>query len=120
RAVLRDRDDLAVLDQLAVPRLAQERSDRRAEEHLPVADADDERALQPRAHERLRVLAVDDDEREVAVAPRIGLRDGAGKVALVVALDEVGDDLRIGLRGEGMALLEQGILELAEVLDNPV
>ena len=65
-AVLRDRDDLAVLDQLHAPRLPQERGDRRGEEHLPVADADDERALQPRADEHLRMLAVDDDEREMA------------------------------------------------------
>ena len=120
RAVLRDRDDLAVLDQLDVPRLAQERSDGRGEEHLPLADADDERALQACANEHLRVLAVDHHEREVAVELRIGLGDGVGEVPLVIALDKVRDDLRVRLRGEGMALFEQRILELPEVLDDPV
>ncbi len=84
-AFLRDRDDLAVLDQLHAPRLAQERGDRRGEEHLFVADADDERALQPRADEHPRMLAVDDDEGEMALELRVGPGDRVGEVALVVS-----------------------------------
>jgi hypothetical protein len=37
-----------------------------------------------------------------------------------VALDEVGDDLGVGLRAEAVAFLEERVLELAEVLHDPV
>ena len=96
-AVGRDRDDLAVLDQLDAARLAQERGDRGGEEHLALADADDERALEARADEHVGMVAVDDDEGEVALELGVGRAHGLGEVALVVALDEVRDDLGVGL-----------------------
>ena len=59
-------DDLAVARELHGARLAQERRRVRSEEHLALADPDDERHLMARADEKARVVAVDDDEREVA------------------------------------------------------
>ena len=54
RALGRDRDDVVVVDQLHAASLGQERSDRRREEHLALADADDERRLAARADEQVR------------------------------------------------------------------
>ncbi len=116
----RDLDDLAVLDQLHPRRLALERGDRRRQEHLTLAHADDERALQPRADEQVRVLLVDDNEREVALELLVDDADGVEQVAPVVALDEVRDHLGVRLRREDVALGLEALLQLAEVLDNPV
>ena len=113
-------DDLAVLDQLDAPGLAEERGDRRGEERLAVAEADDERALEPRADEQARVVAVADDEREVALELAVRRADGLDEVAMVVALDEVGDRLRVRLGGEDVAVGLERLLQLAVVLDDAV
>ena len=120
RAVGGDRNDLAVVDQLELSRFAKEGRGRRGEEHLALADADEQRALQARSHELLRVVVVDDDEGEVAFELLVRLDDSLGQVAAVVPLDEVGDDLCVGLRAEAVPLGLERILELAEVLDDPV
>ena len=65
------------LDELHAARLAEERGDRRGEEDLALADADDERRLAARADEQLRVVVVDRDEREVALELLVGGADGA-------------------------------------------
>ena len=85
----RDRDDVAVVDQLHAARLREERRDRRREEHLALADADDERRLTARADEQVGMVVVDDDEREVSLELRVRLLHGRDEVAVVVALDEV-------------------------------
>ena len=74
----------------------------------------------PGADEKVRVVAVDDDEREVAL--ELGEREPnrVDEIALVVALDEVGDGLRVGLGGEGVALGRETRAELPVVLDDPV
>ena len=101
-------------------RLAQEGGGVRGEEHLAVADPDDERRLVPRADEQVRVVVVDDDEGEVALELGERAPDCLGEVALVVALDQVRDGLGVGLGGEGVALGDQPSAELAVVLDDPV
>ena len=76
----------------------EERGDRRREEHLALADADDERRLAARADEQVRVVVVDDDEREVALElQRTRCCTASNEVAVVVALDEVDDDLGVRL-----------------------
>src|SRR5262249_27162502 len=45
---------------------------------------------------------------------------GLGQIAPVVALDQVGDDLGVGLRGEGVTVVLERGLELAVVLDDSV
>ena len=66
------------------------------------------------------MVAVDDDEREVALQLVVGLDDGVGQVAVVVALDQVRDGLGVGLGAEAMARGLERLLELAVVLDDPV
>jgi hypothetical protein len=119
-AVGGDRDDLAVLDQLELPRLRDEGGDHRSEEHLAVADADDEWALKPRADEEIRLVAVDDDEREMALELFVRLLHRLDEIAVVVALDQVNDDLGVGLGVERVPLGLERALQLAEVLDDPV
>ena len=66
------------------------------------------------------MVAVDDDEREVALELVVGRAHRLDEVAFVVALDEVRDDLRVGLRREGVAVGFERLAQLAEVLDDPV
>src|SRR5262249_17989874 len=120
RTLRRDRDDLAVVDQLNLPRLAEEGDRRRREEHLPVARAAEQRALPACADQLARVVVVDDDEREVSFELRVRRANGLAEVAAVVALDKVRDDLCVGLGVEGVPLSFEGLLQLPEVLHDPV
>src|ERR671931_2455816 len=120
RALGGDRHDLAVVDQLDPPRLAEEGDRRGSEEHLPVARADEQWALLTGADELAGVIVVDDDEREVSFELPVGGANGLAQVAAVVALDEVRDDLGVGLGAEDVTLRFEGLLQLTEVLDNPV
>ena len=116
----RDRDDLAVLDQLHATRLAQEGGDRRGEEGLPLAEADEERALEARPDEDAGMVGVDDDEREMALEVPVRRAHGLGQVADIVALDEMGDHLCVGLGRERVAVGLEALAQLAEVLDDAV
>jgi hypothetical protein len=104
---VRDRDDLSVLDQLHAVGLALEGCDRRREEGLPVGEADHQRALEPRAHEQAGMGAVDDDEGEVTFQIGIGGSHSLDEITLVVTLDQVRDDLGVGLRRERVVLGKQ-------------
>ena len=115
-----DGDDLAVLDHLHPAGLGQERRDRRADEVLAVADADDERALLARRDEQVAVVQVHRDEGVVTPQLAEGCADGGDQIAVVVALDQVRDDLGVGLRGEGVALVGELPAQLRVVLDDPV
>ena len=86
----------------------------------PFADADEQRALVPRADELLGVVVVDDDEGEVALELAVGLARRLEQVAVVVALDQVDDHLGVGLGVEDVALGLERRLQLAVVLDDPV
>ena len=66
------------------------------------------------------MVVVDHDEREVALERGVGLLHRAHEIAVVMALDEVHDDLGVGLRRERVALGDERVLELAVVLDDPV
>ena len=60
------------------------------------------------------------DERVRAFELAEGRPNRVGEVALVGLLDEVGDGLGVGLRGQRVAALDEPVAELAEVLDDPV
>jgi hypothetical protein len=73
-----------------------------------------------RADEEVGMVAVDDDEREVALELRECLAHGLDEVALVVPLDEVGDRLGIRLGAVRVAVLGEARPQLAVVLDDAV
>ena len=99
-ALGRDHDELAVADELGLARVLEERDDVGGEERLALAQADDHRALQARAHDHLRVQRRDDAEREVPVQVEERQAHGLDEIAVVVRLEQVGDDLGIGLGAE--------------------
>ena len=70
------------------------------------ADPDDQWHLVARADEETRVVAVDDDESKMPFELAEREPHRLDEVALVVALDEVGHRLRVGLGGEGVAVGE--------------
>ena len=113
-------DDLAVLDLEHAPRLGEEGRDRRGEERLAVAEPDHQRALLARRHQRVGVVAVHGGERVVAPELAECVADRVGEVAVVVALDQVGDDLGVGLGAEPVALGLELASQLGVVLDDPV
>ena len=73
-----------------------------------------------RSHEQAGMVAVDDDEGEMPLELGERQTDGLDEVAVVVTLDEVGDRLRVGLRGEAVPLGSEALLQLAVVLDDAV
>ncbi len=117
----RDHHDLVVLDQLDVARVGEEGRNRRAEEVLALAAADDERALLAGGDDEARLVRPDGDEGVVAPQPAVGQAHGFSQaVAVEQVRDEVGDDLGVGLRREDGAVGLELLLELHVVLDDPV
>ena len=72
------------------------------------------------ADQRVLVVVVHGDEGVVPAQIAEGLAHRLGQVALVVALDQVGDDLGVGLGGEVVALVAQLAPQLGVVLDDSV
>ena len=103
-ALGRDHDELAVADELGLARVLQEGDDVGGEERLALAEPDHHRALQARAHDHLRVQRRDDAEREVPVQVEEGQAHGLDEVAVVVRLEQVRDDLGVGLGAERVAV----------------
>ena len=117
-----DRDDLVLAELEGVPGVLDEGRDIAAEEVLAVAQADDERGVAAGAHDDAGAVRVHGQQGERALEP---LHDGAhrvGEVAhpVVLATDEHGGDLGVGLAAELDPLLEQLVLERVEVLDDAV
>ena len=103
----RDLDDLAVIGEHRAARLAEERGDVRGEEVLALAEPDDERRLAANADEQVGMIVVDHDDREVAFEQRIDARERRGEIAVVLALEQVHDDLGVGLGAERVTLGDQ-------------
>ena len=55
------------------------------------------------ADEEVGVVVVDGDDREVALELRVDALDGLGEIAVVLLLEQVDDDLGVGLGGERVA-----------------
>ena len=124
-AVGGDHDRLVLTQFDGVAGVFDERGDVGAEEHLAVADADDQRGRATRGDDRARLVRVGEHQREVALQPRQHRHHGADEVArgravVVLPGDEVDGDLGVGVAGE----LDAGGLEfsaqLGVVLDDPV
>ena len=122
RAGRRDRDDVPVVREHDAVGMGEKRDDGRREEHLAVADADDEGSLAAHADEQVGMVVVDDDEGEVALESRVDVLHGLGEIVAggEPLLDQVRHDLGVGLGDEGVPLGGQLVAELAIVLDDPV
>src|SRR5256885_922261 len=70
---------------------------------LIVSEADDQRRVEARADEKLGVVAGEHGQRVRAFDALQGGPDGGQEVALVVGLDEVRNDLRVGVGREFVA-----------------
>ncbi len=116
----RDRRDLAVVRELHAARLREERREVRCEEVLALAEPDDHRRLVAHADELVRMVAVDDDEREVALEPPVDRAHCRHEVAVVGVLEQVRDRLRVRLGAKRVAGRGQLLAQLAVVLDDAV
>jgi len=77
--------------------MREEGGDGRGEEHLAVTHADDERRLTPRADDDAGLVGRDDAEGEVPFEPRDRRPHCCGETLAGVLLDQVHDDLGVGL-----------------------
>ena len=89
------------------------------EEALPVADADDERDVHPRSDDPIRVIGMHDADGVRATNLTQREPDGLDEIAVVLRLDEVREDLGVGVGGEPMPAAASR-LDLGVVLDDPV
>ena len=120
RALGPQRDDLAVARELHATRLAEKSSRVRGEEHLVAPDPDNERHLVACADEETWMVVMDHDEREVALELVERETHCLDEVALVVALDEMRDRLRVRLGRERVAVGREARRQLAVILDDAV
>ena len=115
-------DDLVLADLDGTLRVVDERGDIGAEEVLPFAEADNERAVTASRDDHVRIVFVDCEQRkgpfEVRDARTHGLREALG--GLTFAREEVGDDLRVGVREELVAVVGKLLFEGGEVFDDAV
>ena len=120
RAFGAKRDDVAVLEEDHGARVRHEGGDRRGEEHLAVADADDQRCLVARAHDDVGLVGRDGAEGVVAVQQTDRLADRSGEAAADALLDEMRHHLGVGLAGERVTALRELGAQLLVVLDDAV
>ena len=101
-------------------RMADERGDVGGEEVLVRADAEDERAAVLHGHKLAGVIVTDDADGVGAFKPGDGLHDGALEVAVIVHLQEIHNDLGVGLALEHVAMGAKLLTKLGIVFDYAV
>ena len=87
---------------------------------LAGADSQHQRRAFARTDHALRLVAAEHSDRIGAAQPRRGVLDRLEQVAVVVVVDQVGDDLGVGLAREVIALGAQLGAQLVVVLDDAV
>ena len=93
----------------------------RRDEELPVAEADDDRRAVSDGDDLFRIVGRDQHQREQPAHQQQRAPDAVLEaVVLHLALDEVRDDLRVGLGDELVALLLELLLQIEVVLDDAV
>ncbi len=112
--------DVAVLEEDDPIGVRQDRRDVGGEEGLAVGESHDERHVLARADQPIGLAPMHDDDGVGTLHPAQRVTDRVGQVALVGLFDEVGDGLRVGLRGERVATRLESVAQFAEVLDDPV
>ena len=115
-------DPVAFVQISDVLREGRERQRIGAEKHLALAPTDGERRTAPRADEQVRLALEQEGERKSAAQLRQGGGDrlDRGIAALHFFRNQMGDDFRVGLGVELVALATQRLAQFAEILDNAV
>ena len=111
---------VALLQEDHAVRVREDRCHVARDEALLAVEAHDERHVQAGPDETADLAPVHDHERVGALDAPERRADRVREITPVGVLDEVGDGLRVGLRGEPVAARLQVVPELAEVLDDPV
>jgi len=97
------RRQLSIVENEDLPRLPQQGRNVRRDEHLPLTEPDDQRgAPTPECDQRVRRVAGDAGDGVGALKVPGGAEDRAGQPVGLVALDQMGDDFRVGLRAKPM------------------
>ena len=93
-----------------------------AEEHLALAMADGQRRAVAGADDQVLVALEHDGQRKGAFQPLQRVVRGRYRVgaALQFARDQMGDHLGVGLRGKDVAVGDQFVAQLGEILDDAV
>ncbi len=93
-----------------------------ADEHFASAIADGERAALTGDDHEVVIAAKDHGKRKCAFEPLQRVIDGAHRIVpgTQLAGDEMGDDLGVGVAGEGGAFSHQLLFQLAKILDDAV
>ena len=112
--------DVAVIGVRDATCLGEERREVRGEEVLAVAVPDDERRLAAHPDQPVRLVTVDHDEGEMALQAAVHGAHGSEKIAVVDGLEQVRDDLGVGLGAECVTGFLELLLELTVVLHDPV
>ena len=87
---------------------------------IVLADADEQRATRARAHHAAGLARADCRDGIRTAELRDRPRHGQPQVAVVVRMNEMHDDFRVGLRGEPVSLADQARAQGFEVLDDAV
>ena len=115
-----DHRDLAVVEMHDLPGVAHERGDVGCDEHLAIADADDDRRALAGNDDAVRPGGIDHRDSVGAAYVREGVPHPLLERLLVGARDEVGDDLGIGLRDEFDPFGHEARAQCRGVLDDAV
>ena len=112
--------DVAILEEDDLVGVGEDRRHVRGEEALAVGQADHQRHVLAGPDQSVALAAVHDDDGVGTLELSQRVAERVGQVALVGLLDEMGDRLGVGLRGEGVPARLEPVAELPEVLDDPV
>ena len=115
-----DGDDLVLLQLQRLAGVPDERRDVGPEEVLTVADAHHQGAVAPGAHDHPGVIGVHRQQRERALELLHHRAHRGGEVTVVRRVQQLRDDLGVGLAVEPDPLLLEPGLEGVEVLDDAV
>ena len=120
RSQRRQRRHLTLAEHQHAAGVGDQRCDVGSDELLLLAEPDHQGRVEPGAHQQFRVVGREEHQRERPLEPPQRLAHGTHQVPPVVVLDQVRDDLGVGVRLEPVPGGGQLRLELREVLDDPV
>ena len=122
RGVLREHDHIAVVEIHDAARIRQDGRDIRGDEVLALAEAEDQWTVLLDGDHGIRPVGAEDAERIAALDPAERQADGLHQIVFlfIIVFQQIGDDLRVRLGAERLALLQQELLQRQEILNDAV